>query len=53
MDEKTYVFSTPEGSNSVPAWMAMNNNGLFGGNNGWGGGILGFLLGLFFIWLER
>ena len=48
MDEKTYVFSTPEGSNSVPAWMAMNNGGLFGGNNGWGGGILGFLLGLFF-----
>lgn len=27
--------------------MAMQNNGLFG-NNGWGGGILGFLLGLFF-----
>jgi hypothetical protein len=26
----------------------MNNGGLFGGNNGWGGGILGFLLGLFF-----
>ena len=48
MDEKTYVFSAPEGSNSVPAWMAMNNGGLFGGNNGWGGGILGFLLGLFF-----
>jgi len=34
-------------ANSVPAWWAMNNNGLFG-NNGWGGGILGFLLGLFF-----
>lgn len=34
-------------ANSVPAWMAMNNGGLFG-NNGWGGGILGFLLGLFF-----
>lgn len=33
--------------NSVPAWMAMNNGGLFG-NNGLGGGILGFLLGLFF-----
>lgn len=38
----------PENSgNSVPAWMAMNNNGLLG-NNGLGGGILGFLLGLFF-----
>jgi len=32
----------------VPAWMAMNNGGLFGNGNGWGGGILGFLLGLFF-----
>lgn len=50
MDEKTYVFSTPDGSNSIPAWAAFmnNNNGLFGGNGGWGGGILGFLLGLFF-----
>lgn len=43
------VVYTPEANsgNTVPAWMAMNNNGLFG-NNGWGGGILGFLLGLFF-----
>ena len=44
-ETKTYVFGN-EGNN-VPAWMAMNNNGLLG-NNGWGGGILGFLLGLFF-----
>lgn len=43
---KTYFFGN--GDSSVPAWMAMNNNGLFGGNGGWGGGILGFLLGLFF-----
>lgn len=45
------VVYTPENNNggSVPAWMlAQNNGGLFGGNNGWGGGILGFLLGLFF-----
>lgn len=41
------VVYTPENQASVPAWMAMNNGGLFG-NNGWGGGILGFLLGLFF-----
>ena len=43
------VVYTPEGNsgNSVPAWMAMNNNGLFG-NNGLGGGIVGFLLGLAF-----
>ena len=44
------VVYTPEQSNggTVPAWMAMNNGGLFGNGNGWGGGILGFLLGLFF-----
>lgn len=42
---KTYVFGN---ESQVPAWLAMNNgNGLFGGN-GIGGGILGFLLGLFF-----
>lgn len=46
MAESTVVY-TPENNSSVPAWMAMNNGGLFG-NNGWGGGILGFLLGLFF-----
>ena len=43
------VVYTPEANsgNTVPAWMAMNNGGLFG-NNGWGGGILGFFLGLLF-----
>ena len=46
MASETVVY-TPENQASVPAWMAMNNGGLFG-NNGWGGGILGFLLGLFF-----
>ena len=46
MASETVVY-TPETQASVPAWMAMNNGGLFG-NNGWGGGILGFLLGLFF-----
>ena len=42
---KTYFFGN--GENSVPAWALMNNNGLFN-NGGLGGGILGFLLGLFF-----
>ena len=43
---KTYVFGNSDGS--VPAWAYLNGgNGLFG-NSGWGGGILGFLLGLFF-----
>ena len=48
MDEgssKTYVFGQ---DNQVPAWMAMNNGGWANGLGGWGGGILGFLLGLFF-----
>lgn len=48
-DSKTYVFGNGDSSYaSVPAWLAANNGGLFGGNGGWGGGILGFLLGLFF-----
>lgn len=44
-ETKTYVFGN-EG-NSVPAWMAMNNNGL-GFGNGLGSGIVGFLLGALF-----
>jgi len=49
MAESTVVY-TPEQNNggTVPAWWAMQNNGLFGNGSGWGGGILGFLLGLFF-----
>ena len=46
-NSETVVY-TPENGGTVPAWMAMNNGGLFGNGNGWGGGILGFLLGLFF-----
>lgn len=45
--DSTVVYTPENNGSSVPAWMAMNNNGLFG-NNGLGGGILGFLLGLFF-----
>ena len=47
MAESTVVYTPENNGGNVPAWMAMNNGGLFG-NNGWGGGILGFLLGLFF-----
>ena len=47
MAESTVVYTPENNGGSIPAWMAMNNNGLFG-NSGWGGGILGFLLGLFF-----
>ena len=44
-DAKTYVFGN---ESQVPAWLAMNNgNGLLG-NNGLGGGIVGFILGLLF-----
>lgn len=52
------VMVFPDGGNAnngnVPAWILpfmggnWNNGGLFGGNNGFGGGILGFLLGLMF-----
>lgn len=42
---KTYVFG--QDTNSAFPYWAMNNGGLLNGN-GWGGGILGFLLGLFF-----
>jgi len=45
--ENTVVYTPDNNGGSIPAWMAYNNGGLFG-NNGWGGGILGFLLGLFF-----
>ena len=52
----TKVFSFPEngnggGNNDLATLLALsggNNGGLFGGNNGWGGGILGFFLGLLF-----
>ena len=47
MAESTVVYTPENNGGNIPAWMAMNNGGLFG-NNGWGGGILGFLLGLFF-----
>ena len=43
------TFLAPD--NSVPMGVLPylnNNGGLFGGNNGWGGGILGFLLGAMF-----
>ena len=49
MANETVVYTPENNGGTVPAWMmAQNNGGLFGGNNGWGGGILGFLLGLFF-----
>lgn len=47
MANETVVY-TPENGGSVPAWMLANNNGGLLGNSGLGGGILGFLLGLFF-----
>ena len=47
MASETVVYTPENQASTVPAWMAMNNGGLFG-NNGWGGGILGFFLGLLF-----
>ena len=50
MDEspKTYVFGSDSSNASVPAWLAMQNGGFGNGFGGWGGGILGFFLGLLF-----
>ena len=45
---ETVVYTPENNGGTVPAWMAMNNGGLFGNGNGWGGGILGFFLGLLF-----
>lgn len=59
-DGPSRVMVFPDGNSgnaggNVPAWVLPfmgggfgNNNGLFGNGNGWGGGILGFLLGLMF-----
>ena len=49
MASETVVY-TPESqaNNALPWMLAGQNNGSLFGNNGWGGGILGFLLGLFF-----
>ena len=49
MAESTVVYTPDSQANNVLPWMlaGQNNNGLFGGN-GWGGGILGFFLGLLF-----
>ena len=49
-DEKTYVFDGAS-SNNIPLAYALNNNGWNNGGlglGGWGGGIVGFLLGLAF-----
>lgn len=43
----TKVFQFPESRNSDLATLcALNNNGGYGMGNGWGGGILGFILGI-------
>lgn len=49
-DEKTYVFDSAS-RNDIPLAYALNNNGWNNGGlglGGWGGGIVGFLLGLAF-----
>ena len=49
MAESTVVYTPENNGGSVPAWLPfMNNNGGLFGGNGWGGGILGFFLGLLF-----
>ena len=44
----TVVYTPDNNGGSVPAWLAMNNGGFGNGFGGWGGGILGFFLGLLF-----
>ena len=48
MAESTVVYTPENNGGSVPAWLAMNNGGFGNGLGGWGGGILGFFLGLLF-----
>ena len=50
MAESSTVVYTPDqnGMGNVPAWLAMQNGGFGNGLGGWGGGILGFFLGLLF-----
>lgn len=43
---ETVVYTPENNGGSVPAWMLANNGGFGNGLGGWGGGILGFLLGL-------
>lgn len=43
-ETKTYVFGNEGNNGNLPFWAAMNNGGLLG--NGYGGGIIGFILGL-------
>jgi len=45
---ETVVYTPENNGGSIPAWMAMNNGGFGNGLGGWGGGILGFFLGLLF-----
>ena len=48
-DSSTVVYTPDQnGMGSVPAWLAMQNGGFGNGLGGWGGGILGFFLGLLF-----
>ena len=48
MANETVVYTPDNNGGSVPAWLAMNNGGFGNGLGGWGGGILGFFLGLLF-----
>lgn len=46
MDDNTRVFNFPEnGNNDLATLLALSNNRGWGGMNGWGGGIIGFILG--------
>ena len=48
MADVTYIPDGNSQMNGYLPWMLANNNGGLFGGNGWGGGILGFFLGLLF-----
>ena len=48
MASETLVYTPENNGGTVPAWLAMQNGGFGNGLGGWGGGILGFFLGLLF-----
>ena len=52
-DSVTYIPDGNSQANNLLPWMLAGNNGFGGIGGGWGGGILGFLLRLILISLQK